>query len=342
MNNQVLDWLLEEENPSVRYFTLRDILDHSENNRKVKEAKASIPESRIIRKILSKQQPFGFWGDPNSPYQPKYKASYWQVMILGYLGIDMSTPDVRKACEFIFKFQHPEGGFSTETAKTARIEYDYRKRKGRFLPGIREWTRKYIYEGQLSCLTGNITAALIRLGYHDDPRVKKALNWLVKIQNPDGGWLCPYWRAHIRDTHGCFYGTIGPLEAFSLYPKRRWAKGMRMAVEKGVEFMLMHRLFKADHHRFKIINNSWLSFSFPWFYRYNILRGLDIVTKLGHGNDHRLNDAVKILLKKRRKDGRWSLDGTPSGRMYAAIEKRGEPSKWITLTVLGVLRRIGV
>jgi len=36
-----------------------------------------------------------------------------------------------------------------------------------------------------------MAAALIRIGYGNDPRVRKALKWLVKIQNKDGGWLCP-------------------------------------------------------------------------------------------------------------------------------------------------------
>jgi len=32
------DWLLEKDNPSVRYFTLTDILEKSENDPEVKEA----------------------------------------------------------------------------------------------------------------------------------------------------------------------------------------------------------------------------------------------------------------------------------------------------------------
>ena len=341
MNKKVLNWLLEENNPSIRYFTLIDLLDYPETNSKVRQTKILISGSKITRMILSKLQTAGFWEDRDSPYLPKYKASYWQIMILGYLGMYRSNPKVRKACNFIFKFQHPEGGFSTETAKTAKIAYDYYKKKKKSLPSVGEWTRRYIYEGQLSCLTGNITAALIRLGYYDDPRVKKALNWLVQIQNLDGGWLCPYWRAHIRDTHSCFYGTIGPLEAFSVYPKRRWTKRMRDSVHRAAEFVLMHRLYKADHHRFRIINRHWLDFSFPWFYNYNILRGLDILGRLGYIGDSRLDDALRILLKKRKNDGRWFLDNTPSGRMHANIEKKGRPSKWITLTALRILKRRG-
>jgi hypothetical protein len=185
-----------------------------------------------------------------------------------------------------------------------------------------------------------MTAALIRIGYANDPRVEKALEWLVKIQNKDGGWLCPYWKAHVKDKHGCFYGTICPLEAFSEVKRENLTKEMNETIEKGAEFLLMHHMFKADHHGYKVINQSWLKLSFPWFYGYNILRGLDVLTKLGYVSDERLNDAVEILLQKRQSNGTWILESAPIGRMQTNIEAKGKPSKWITLIALRVLKRL--
>ncbi|MFB0514104.1 MAG: nitrogen fixation protein NifH, partial [Candidatus Bathyarchaeia archaeon] len=99
-------------------------------------------------------------------------------------------------------------------------------------------------------------------------------------------------------------------------------------------------LFKADHHGYKVINQSWLNLSFPWFYRYNILRGLDVLTKLGYIEDERLSDAVQLLLQKRRPDGKWILESAPIGRMQANLETVGKPSRWITLYALRVLKRL--
>ena len=115
---------------------------------------------------------------------------------------------------------------------------------------------------------------------------------------------------------------------------------MEKTIEKSVEFMLMHRLFKADHHGFKVIKAEWLKFGFPWFHRYDLLRGLLVLTRLGYNltNDKRLNDAVEILLQKRCSDGTWILESTPAGRMQTNIEVRGKPSKWMTLNALRVLK----
>jgi len=335
-----IEWLLKEENPSVRYFTLRDLSDRREDDRELQAAKAAIPTSKLITEIFSKQKPKGYWEEPANPYHPKYKSTYWTIMLLGQLGIDRSDERVRNACEYVFRFQSDEGSFSSYTPERALEEYEWLRGKGKSLPSPSEFASSLVFEHQYSCLTGNMTASLIRLGYKDDPRVKKALEWLVKIQNNDGGWLCPYWKAHVKDTHSCFYGTICPLEAFSEVPEVKRTKDMMKTIENGVEFMLMHRLFKADHHGFKIIRSDWLKFGFPLFYRYDILRGLLVMTKLGYNptKDERLNDAVEVLLQKRCSDGTWILESTPSGRMQTNIEVRGKPSKWITLNALRVLK----
>jgi len=337
-----VDWLLEETNPSVRYFTLRDVLGKSENDPQVVAAKRAIPDSAIVKKILRKQNPKGYWEDPSNLYLPKYKASYWQIMVLGQLGMDKTDERVERTCEYIFQFQLEEGGFSSYTNESALREYERLREEGKKLPSPNEWVSSKVFEHQYSCLTGNMAAALIRIGYSDDSRVRESLEWLVTIQNKDGGWLCPYWRAHIKDTHGCFYGTICPLEAFSELPRKNSTKEIEQAKERGAEFLLMHHLFKADHHDYEVIKQSWLKLGFPWFYGYNILRGLDVLTRLGYVEDERLTDAVKILLQKRQKNGTWILESAPIGRMQTNIEAKGKPSRWITLIALRVLKRLSL
>jgi hypothetical protein len=335
-----IDWLLEESNPSVRYFTLRDILDKPEADLEVMAAREAISKSTVVQKILRKQHPQGYWDKPDSPYLPKYKSSYWTIMILGQLGMNRTNEKVAKACEFIFQFQHEAGGFSSHSQNSALREYEYLRGKGRKLPPKDEYVSSLVFEEQLSCLTGNMVATLIRMGYAEDLRVKMALEWLVKIQNNDGGWLCPYWKAHVKDKHGCFSGTICPMEALSEVPKEKLTNEMRQAISKGADFLLMHRLFKADHHDYKLINQAWLQLSFPRFAGYNILRGLDVLTKLGYVKDDRLDDAVEVLLRKRQGNGVWILENSPKGRMQANIETKGQPSKWITLAALKVLKRM--
>lgn len=337
------EWLLEKKNPSVRYFALRDLLDYPEDSPEVVKTRKSIRNYEKVTRILSKQKSEGYWESAERPYLPKYKSTYWQIMILGQLGLDKSEEHVRKACEYIFQFQLAEGGFSTFEKEGAKEEYRWIKEKilkrGREPPPFEAWAKEKIREYEMSCLTGNVAASLIKLGYADDERVRRALNWLVEVQNKDGGWLCPYWKAHIKDTHSCFMGTITPLDAFSELPAALKTQSMNVAAKRGAEFLLMHRLFRADHHEFRVIDEAWLELDFPWFF-YDILRGLSVVTKLGFTKDRRIDDALKIVLEKQNAEGKWILERTPSGRMHTSLGQKGKPSRWITLHALKIIRRV--
>lgn len=337
------DWLLEPENPSIRYFTLVDLLDNPLDEPEVLEAKETIGTSRVVTRIFSKQKPGGYWESEAEPYKPKYKSTYWQPIILGLLGLDRGDERVRGAVDYTWGFQHEDGGFCEKMEEGARIKYERVRgrmaRRGKEPPPLEEWAPGEIKESETTCLTGNVAASLIRMGYADEERVHRALDWLVEVQNVDGGRLCPYWRARIQDNHGCFMGTITPLDAFAELSPRHRTSGIRGAAMRGAEFLLMHRLYKADHHDFRVIDESWLRFGFPRFF-YDVLRGLDVVTRLGYARDERIDDALELLLQKQGPDGRWLLEQTLSGRMQTNLEQKGKPSKWITLNALRVLKRV--
>ncbi|MDW7655851.1 MAG: nitrogen fixation protein NifH, partial [Bacillota bacterium] len=57
--------------------------------------------------------------------------------------------------------------------------------------------------------------------------------------------------------------------------------------------------------------------------------------------DPRLQDALDIMMSKRLPDGRWNLENSFNGKINVRIEKKGKPSKWITLKALQVLQRFG-
>jgi hypothetical protein len=67
---------------------------------------------------------------------------------------------------------------------------------------------------------------------------------------------------------------------------------------------------------------------------------LAVLTKLGYNNDDRLADALDLLIQKRRADGTWLLESSPTGRMQANLEAVGKPSKWVTLNALKVLKQL--
>ena len=180
---------------------------------------------------------------------------------------------------------------------------------------------------------------LTRFGYGDDFRVKKLFDRLVEDQKDDGGWHC------FESTHGTLDGWEG-LAAFAVLPKSKRTRSINKSIGRGAEFYLERKLF----HEGKYL--PWFRFHYPNHYYYDILVGLDVITKLGYGGDKRLSAPLKIL-KDKRVDGRWLLDKVHpdvgaganyrlrKGAKFFALEEEGKPSKWITLTALRVLKKSG-
>ena len=56
-----MGWLLEKDNPSVRYFAFTDILERSENDHEARETKHEIMVTGVVSKILALQQNGGYW-----------------------------------------------------------------------------------------------------------------------------------------------------------------------------------------------------------------------------------------------------------------------------------------
>jgi hypothetical protein len=108
------DWLLESENPSVRYFALTDLLGKTEFDGEVKKAKLNIMEFGLVPKILALQNAEGFWGTGNDFYTAKYKGTVWQLLILAESGADSQNANIKNACEFILGHSQDResGGFS--------------------------------------------------------------------------------------------------------------------------------------------------------------------------------------------------------------------------------------
>ncbi len=58
----------------------------------------------------------------------------------------------------------------------------------------------------------------------------------------------------------------------------------------------------------KVIDKRWLRFSFPTFWHYDVLRGLDYLRNAGIKPDSRVADAIEVVIERRHQNGRWPLN----------------------------------
>jgi hypothetical protein len=321
MHKKVLAWLLEEDQPSIRYLALTHLLGKSETDSDVRDAKARIPSIGWAAEMLVRRDPGGWWVREKSLYHPKYISTNWNMLALSDLGVTRAIPAVRTSCE---------------------LWMDRSPLKGGGVGGFSNGNGHH-------CYTGNMTRALIRFGYGDDRRVKKALDWLVKTAHPKGGWTC--WAFGGGPSPGRTLDSWEGLSAFAAYPRSKWTRSMQDCVDRAAEFYLDRELHRQGERY-----PPWYRFHWPVHYYYDVLVGLDVLTALGYGQDPRLGYALAHLRKKQRANGCWNLDAVhpdlegPPVRYWAehptqrptplAFEKVGLASKMITLRALTVLSRV--
>ncbi len=153
-----------------------------------------------------------------------------------------------------------------------------------------------------------------------------AVERLLADQLPDGGWNCQR-----QATHASFHTTISTLEA--LAPFESTQSEVAHAAAAGREFLLAHRLFRS-HRTGEVARESFTRFSFPHYWYYDVLRALEYWRAFAW--DPRLDEAVGLVARKRRA-GRWTLQGTHPGQTWVDMERAGAPSRWNTLRALRVL-----
>jgi hypothetical protein len=320
------DWLLEDDNPSVKYFTLTDLLETPIDDSEVKETKKQIMKVGVVPKILDEQNPGGYWGKPEDFYvRSKYKGTVWNLIILASLGSDGNDKRVKNTVEFILKnsYDPTRGGFAHRSTQ-----------KGTGAPS-----------GVIPCLTGNMLWSMIRFGYLDDPRIQNGIEWITKYQRFDDGEyidLPDDWPYKAQEAcfskHSCHMGVVKSLKALAEIPENKRNKEVKVTIDKAVDYLLLHHIYKRSRNLSKISKPGWLRLRFPHMYQDDILEILEILTKLGIKDD-RMQDAVDIVVSKQDNQGRWTLEDTFNGRFITNIETKGKPSKWITLNAMKMLKK---
>lgn len=316
-----LVWLLEDDNPSARYWALRDLLGKDEDSSEVEDAKQRIMKSKIVTSILNAQSPEGYWVHEEDMYLPKYKATTHQLLILAELGASR-TPMIEKAIEHVYQFQRNSGHFLTKLPKSE---------KGR---------DSVVKDG--CCFDGNVLYYLKHFGYLEDPRTEKLLEFIYDYYDDENtGWKC---RAYPINPDAifpvnCYMGATKILKAFSMIPEEKRSRRMKEIIERETEKILENKVYKylRNPDGSRKDKAGWKRFGFPLFYQADVLEVMVTLTRLDV-HDERMRDAVEIIEASIQKDGRWLLKDSFNGKMWIDIEEKNKPSKWITLRAMYVLR----
>ena len=251
---------------------------------------------------------------------------------------------IRRLTEHVLATQLPSGGFSVS---------------GR--PSL-----------EIVCLTANILRAAVQFGYGDDERIIAGYKRLIDRILPHHGVPC-VGLDHVLLTK-CKMTLPQTLRCLAVAPNgvpRGKLKQTRDLLVKQLLAVRVYRYVRPDFKTYQVtvsrrpkgvlvrdvkakwlaehkVKNkdllpkaAWLRFGFPRSYNPDLLEAMLALAELGVKHTRALDEALDHIEAKRGRDGRWKLDHSLNGKMLASIERKGRPSKWITLRALIVLKHFG-
>lgn len=297
----IIKWLLEEENPSVRYRTMVELLNMPEKDPKVVLTKKQIPSYTPVKKMLEAMHPDGYWEEINSKSKKVYgegvvyqkNTTHFILAYLAELGLTKEHPLVEKAANRYLSLQQPDG--------------DYLR--------------------HFSCLYGMNIRTFIRLGFKGDKRVKKTIELMENSVRWDNGYLCDTHegKRKTRPVKSCIRGSAKVLYALEELPEL-WERPFAKQI---VQYFLNRNVLFTSSDNTILVSKEAGQIFFPFTWRFGLIDILLPLAKMGYGKDLKMRSAWDFLTKHKTKDDKYLLD-VDNKCNYWKIGKRGAPNKWIT------------
>ena len=339
VKQEVLNWLLENNNPPIQYLTHITLLDKEANSTEALDAKNRIMTYNPIVEILKNQKENSFWFDKaKDKNYKKYLGTFWQLIFLSNLYAEKNEQIVN-GIEHIFSTGQPSnGGFSVSGTNSLVI----------------------------ICLTSNILRSLIHFDCWNDERTRKALEYILTNFVDTNGKIRCQPTGLITD---CYMTLPKILHALCAIPKEdrttRVAKGIGLCVnrilenqifqylpEKSREFIKIafekklsgkqrvdarNEFLKQNPNMKKIGKHGWTKFGFPHSYTSDALDTMKALVSAEVKYSPKMKDALD-LIKSKQVNGKWINEKQFKSPMYTTIEPYQAESKWVTLHALEVLK----
>ena len=294
----VIDWLLDSD-PAIRWQVMRDLLDSPAEE--VAAERSRVATEGWGAQLLALQPPNGVWG--GGAYFPEWTSTTVTLQLLRQFGVDPTAAGVPEALQLV--------------RANAKWEYDD-------LP---------YFDGEVEpCINGQAVA----IGAYFGQDIKVIVDRLLTEQMEDGGSNCEQERGSRR---GSFETTINVLEGLLEFERATGANpAVAAARRRGEEYLLERRLLRRQSDG-ELAQPRWLYLAFPNGWHYDVLRVLDYLRDAGATPDDRMAEAIGILESKRDAEGRWPLEHAHHDELLVDMgEREDEPSRWITLKAMRVLR----
>jgi hypothetical protein len=302
-----LKWLLDSD-PAIRWQVMRDLTGEAPDA--IAAERSRVATEDWGAQLLAAQSPAGGWGGGPRGWREDLPRedrglliALYSLTVLMDLGLDPAGKEARKMID--------------------RVEKGLRFKRLNNRPFLQGETEP--------CINGRILA----IGsYFKEPNDALA-DQLLGEQLEDGGWNCEA----PKSRRSSFHTTICVLEGLLEYERARGKSAAVTKARRRAENYPLERRMLRSLRTGEVINKRWLRFSFPAFWHYDVLRGLDYLRNAGIKPDSRVREAIETVMARRHQNGRWPLNLLHPEYIPLEMETGvGRASRWNTLRALRVLR----
>ena len=213
------------------------------------------------------------------------------------------------------------------------LKYNMKTNDGGIMPNPKIWTYSDV------CINGMDLFVMCYFKVNID-ELKSIIDFIITQPLSDGGFNCLYNYPKYGAKHSSLHSTISLIEGLNEYINNGYKYRVKELIEirsKAIEFVLVHRLYKSDKTG-EVIKKSFTMLSYPPRWKYDILRAFEAIMNARIEYDERMNDALELIIQKKRKDGTWPVQNKHQGKVHFDMEPIGKSSRWNTLRILRVLK----
>jgi hypothetical protein len=303
MDKRIVEWLLKGP-PWLKYAVELQLLD-------LKPDLQPVLEDPPIREIIARLRD-GSRGIPaiGSGYMnsDEYENPYWDLFFLADLGLTARDLNLNKEIDGFLRKQSDRGTFLTESGMTPAYY----------------------------CKSAILISSIARMGYQNDPHIKKFVQLMLASQRLDGGWYCNPNHdigASLQYEPSCPQDNLNILLLLGQYPEYRDNPRFNGAID----LLLDHWGMRDTGVQIVYfgVGRRYQSLHYPAT-RYGLLRVMDAISLFPYSWKKTAFHTMLDFVHRKAVDGKYAVE---TQSPYTELEPKEQPSRLLTFIINRIEKR---